>query len=95
MDKYRDQVAQAHQAEPVQTKPRPAAPAPTKKTQTLAECFSITDKNNLQHHSTQSSDSSSTVQSVENELSAYLSSQVQQDVSLVCFWQVHTSVITP
>ena len=90
MDKYRDQVTQD---EPVQTEPRPAAPAPAKKTWTLTEHFSITDRDNLQHHSAQPPDSSNTVQSVKDKLSAYLSNQVQQDVSSVCFWQVHTSMI--
>ena len=93
MDKYRDQATQATQDEPVQTEPRPAAPAPAKKTRTLTERFGITDRDNLQHHSAQPPDSSSTAQSVEDELSAYLGSQVQQDVSLVCFWQVCTSII--
>ena len=93
MDKYRDQATQATQDEPVQTEPRPAAPAPAKKTWTLTERFSIMDRDSLQHHSAQPPDSSSTAQSVEDELSAYLSSQVQQDVSLVCFWQIRTSII--
>ena len=93
MDKYRDQATQATQDEPVQTEPRPAAPAPAKKIQTLTEHFSIMDRDNLQHHSAQPPDSSSTAQSVKDKLSAYLGSQVQQDVSPVCFWQVCTSII--
>ena len=93
MDKYRDQATQATRDEPVQTEPRPAAPAPTKKTWTLAEHFSIMYRDNLQHHSAWPPDSSSTAQSVKDKLSAHLGSQVQQDVSLVCLWQVCTSII--